>query len=88
LKTASHWSGDWTFQANACFVQRIEQILRERFAGFEDDGFVQLSATPDNIDAGGFDRANGGLRDFRADAVAGNKSAVVGHIQFYRRRKK
>ena len=78
LKTAGHGRGDRTFQAHPRFVQRIEQILRQSFAGFENDGFVELGATPDNINAGGFNGADSGLRHFRTDAVAGNQTCSSG----------
>jgi hypothetical protein len=57
--------------------------LRQSFAGFEDDGFVELGSPPDDIDACGFYGANGGLGDLGADTVSGDEGAIVGHISFY-----
>src|SRR5579883_325819 len=67
------------FETDFCLVERIEHVLGQRLAGFENDGFVQLNPLPANIDTGSFDSANRFLRDFRTNAVAGYQSTVVGH---------
>ena len=59
------------------FVERGGNVLAVDLEGFGAGG----EALPLELDAGGFEDADDGLRDFGADAVAGDQGYFVRHIQ-------
>src|SRR6185437_11686531 len=65
---------------NLGLVQRIEKILRQSLSGFENNRFVQFGAPPADVRSGGFHGTHRGLRNFWANAVSRDQSAIVRHI--------
>ena len=78
LEAASDRRGDRPFERHFValngFVERRGNVLAEDLEGFGAGGV----ALPIEVDAGGFKDADDGLRDFGADAVAGDQRDLVG----------
>ena len=78
-KTAANGRGHRALQPDPRALDGFAEFFRDVFVvllkGFGASG----EAFPLEFDAGGFDHANRGLDDFRADAVAGDESYFMDH---------
>jgi glycine oxidase len=62
-----------TFQADFVYLDRFEQLVRQSLAELVQSLLAGNVLFPFDRDAGSFDDANNGGRDFGADAIAGNQ---------------
>ena len=84
LVAAGDGRGGGTLQADARGFERSEDVVGKQLAVFGQGAEAGLDALPFDGDAGGLDRAHGGIRHFGSDAVSGNQGDLVGHHRYYR----
>ena len=72
--------GDRPFQSDASALDGFDQFFGNVFVVFLEGLGARLKDFPFELHAGGFQNAHGRLRNFRADAVAGNECDLVSHI--------
>ena len=79
-KPLAHGRGHRPLQSDPGAFDRLDQFLGNIFVILGEGLGARLKDFPIELHPGGFQNAHGGLRDFRADAVAGNESDLVSHV--------
>lgn len=77
---ARYGSGNWAFQADVGAVERGEHRVGKKLSSFFLSFDARIHAVPIDGDPGGIHSANGGVRDFRSNSIAGYQGDLVGHV--------